>query len=219
MNEQRGKGFFKYGFLICLAWFLSGCGSEPQQRRYTEIVSRDGDDSQTKERALLPKDGDIAQMPQMQKILSGSVVDMPLSWSVPDGWIALPAEGMRAVTFKSENLDAVIECSIIILHAKSGSVKDNVLRWAGQIDIQVAEEQLKEFIDQQKTLSTAEGWLAGVFDFTRLQKDENSDKPSMMAAIVQLPQAGVYIKMTGSKSAIIANQKPFEQLVLSLKAR
>ncbi len=219
MNGQRGKGFFKYGFLICLACFLSGCGSEPQQRRYTEIVSRDGDDSQTKERALLPKDGDIAQTPQMQKILSGSVVDMPLSWSVPDGWIALPAEGMRAVTFKSENFGAPMECSVIILHAKSGSVKDNVLRWAGQIDIQLTEEQLKEFIDQQKTLSTAEGWLAGVFDFTRLQKDENSDKPSMMAAIVQLPQAGVYIKMTATKAAIIANQKPFEQLVLSLKAR
>ena len=53
-----------------------------------------------------------------------------------------------------------------------------------------------------------------IIDLTELTEGEES--PSMTAAIANLENMTIFVKMTGNREDVIANRKPFETLCKSL---
>ena len=78
-------------------------------------------------------------------------------------------------------------------------------------------EQLDQFLAGQKKIHTDGGLEAPIIDLTQLQSKEDMNSPSMMGTIIELPDATVFVKMTGSRRCILQNKEKFEALCQSLK--
>lgn len=155
---------------------------------------------------------------QTRQMLEASVTRPPLSWKTPQGWQDQGAGGMRLASFTAAGTAGKIECAVISLAGMAGGVESNTLRWMGQIGISPPPEaELKQFLSNPKKITTQDGFPAAVIDLTQLQASENAQAPSMMAAIIELPAMTVFVKMTGSRGAVLENKDRFEALCESLK--
>lgn len=235
--------FLKLFFAVLL---LGGCQPAPEKRTYHEIIqpvqqmaqsvvpttptsgeldmsSIPGDDIHA---AVRKAQGMPVPMPmtgamdkETQKMLEASVARMPLSWKTPEGWMETPGGGgMRLVSFNSADQDNPVECGIISLGGRAGGVQSNVARWMNQVNIAVPDKaQFEEFLASQKRINTQDGFVAMVVDLTQLQSQEDLNVPSMIAAIIDLPDTTAFVKMTGSRGILLKNKEKFESLCESLK--
>ena len=153
--------------------------------------------------------------PATAQMLQNSAVKTPLAWDVPTGWQALPGEGMRLVTFTSQG-NHPITCTIVSLGGIAGGLEDNIGRWAKQINLDLQGQKLLDFIRQAQVIELPNGMTITVTDFSSLQEDAASE--SMIAAILSLEDIStIFIKMTGTKQAVLENKKSFLELCHSLR--
>lgn len=163
--------------------------------------------------------------PQTQKMLAppmagleASVARPPLSWTTPEGWQEIPGSGMRLVTFRSADANDPVECALISLAGGAGGLESNAARWMRQVNIVVpAAPEMAEFLAAQKKIKTRDGFDATIIDLTQLQSRDDLESPSMTAAVITLPDMTVFVKMTGSRGAVLKNRDQFEALCESLK--
>jgi len=161
-----------------------------------------------------------AAPPPAAAIPAGNVPMPPpaeVAWTVPEGWTARPAEGMRLATFVVEEGGKPYECALTSLAGEAGGVPANVIRWAGQISLAVPQEKLRAFVDaipERKTTAGAPLWIA---DFTALDDGRPADAPQMIAAIVRRPADTLFLKLTAPKPVIGARRAAFEALAASLR--
>ena len=167
------------------------------------------------ESALASMDKFHQSMMDSQQTLPDFNRDSSIKWNTPVGWIEEKGSGMRVVTFKNKTNPQEIECSIVSLGKEAGGLKENLIRWAGQVNIELSDAQLQEFGQKKEIWKTKDGQPVQMFDFSQLQKADD-ETPSMMAAIIQTSQATVFVKMTGSKAAISRNKESFKGLNESL---
>lgn len=211
--------FFLSTGVVCLFLFTS-CDRATQKRTYEEIFldsshSRDHDFMKRTENDD-PHAG-LTDM-DMQTMMRTSTEKRPLSWTLPEAWEERPGTGMRLVTFKSSDSEDLIDCSVISLYGSAGGLTSNVTRWMRQINIAIpTEAELAEFIEQQEQLKTVGGLSAILIDLTSLQKKSDLSAPSMMAAILTLEDSRIFVKMTGTRQAVLNNAGAFKSLVQSLK--
>ena len=99
----------------------------------------------------------------------------------------------------------------------AGDLASNIKRWMGQIKLDVSDQQLEEFLRQSESIKTEGGFIGEVIDFTALQKNEPDVKPSMIAAVIRTSQGEIFVKMTGTKSAVSNHKEEFKALYQSLK--
>jgi len=137
----------------------------------------------------------------------------PLSWEVPQGWSEEKGSGMRLATFRDQN-DSV-ECSIVSLGGQAGGLQSNAARWMNQINVSVpAGNQLNAFLSRQQKLKTKGGFALTIIDLSELSQGEQA--PSMIAAITDLEDKTIFVKMTGSRKNVIAHRGQFISLCQSL---
>jgi hypothetical protein len=154
----------------------------------------------------------------MDPALMNSVAPSSLSWSVPEGWQEEKGSGMRIATFKAGVGDLAVETSVISLAGGAGGMAANVSRWMGQLNLDVPSAvELDKFIERQENIKTSSGLAVKLIDFTQMQNDDQPEVPSMIAAVVEGTDNQVFIKMTGSRKAILKNFDAFKALVGSLK--
>lgn len=164
----------------------------------------------------MPMTGVVDQ--QTQKMLEASVARPPLSWATPEGWQDQGAGGMRLATFKSADAKEPVECALISLAGAAGGLESNAARWMRQVNIAVPEApDMEEFLAAQKRIQTKDGFDATILDLTQLQPKEDFESPSMVATVITLPDMTVFVKMTGTRGAILENKDKFETLCASLK--
>ena len=164
----------------------------------------------------LPMGGAVDQ--QTQKMLEASVARPPLAWATPEGWQELPGSGMRLATFRSADTGDPVECALISLAGDAGGVESNAARWMQQVNIAVPDAPaMEKFLAAQKKIKTPDGFDATVLDLTQLQSQDDLESPSMAAAIITLPDMTVFVKMTGTRGAVLKNRDQFEALCESLK--
>ena len=164
----------------------------------------------------LPMGGAVDQ--QTQKMLEASVARPPLSWATPEGWRELPGSGMRLATFRSADTGDPVECALISLAGDAGGLESNAARWMQQVNIAVPDAPaMEKFLAAQKKIKTPDGFDATVLDLTQLQSQDDLESPSMAAAIIVLPDMTVFVKMTGTRGAVLKNRDQFEALCESLK--
>ena len=124
---------------------------------------------------------------------------------------------MRLVTFKSEGENPVT-CTIVSLGGIAGGLEENVGRWAQQINIQLDEEEFQDFLKKTQTIELSSGMVLSLVDFTQLQQDDEPSRESMVGAILNLEDVStVFLKMTGTKQAIINNRERFVKLCQSIR--
>ena len=194
--------------LIFIAGILGfSCEKKPLVRSYEEIIT----ESPNEIAAMQNPDLFPSSLTQNDKAPF-------FSWSVPEGWIEKKGSGLRLVSFLTNTGKDDIECSIVTLEGQAGGNESNILRWMKQIDLpEPNEEQLNKFLNHQANLKTKEGLPFQLLDFTTLQDKLENSTPSMMAAIFEAPQKTIFVKMTGSKKAVLKNLEGFKNLCLSLK--
>ncbi len=226
----------------------SGCERRPARRVYTEVRISPPAETQARPSPMtggdphaflsdMPMDeihAGLGGMPQTmdmsvpqgvageqtRQMLEASVTRPSLSWETPQGWQDQGAGGMRLASFTAADSDGNIECAVISLAGQAGGLESNVLRWMGQIGISPPPEaELKQFLSNQKKITTQDGFPAAVIDLTQLQASENAQAPSMIAAIIELPAMTIFVKMTGSRGAVLKNRDQFEALCGSLKMK
>ncbi len=148
---------------------------------------------------------------EMQDMLDASVARPALSWDVPDGWRQEEGSGMRLATFRGKG----IECSIVSLGGLAGGVQPNVARWIRQINVPaLPDSKLGQFLSSQENIQAKGKFSVNIIDLTELTSSDQL--PSMIAAIAQLPEMTVFVKMTGNKQAVIKNRAHFKALCQSL---
>ncbi len=158
-----------------------------------------------------------AQSGDMKDMLQKSVSSVPLAWDVPEGWGEQKGSGMRLVTFTSEN---GMECSITSLAGTSGGLKANAMRWIGQLQITTGSDAaIDDFLAKSEQRTSKGNLPYTILDFTKLQGSADAQTSSMISAVMELPQSTVFIKMTGTKTAVSANFTKFESLCQSLRLK
>lgn len=163
-----------------------------------------------------PMTGAVDQ--QTQKMLEASVARPPLSWTTPQGWQETPVGGMRLVSFVSTDKDNPVECTIISLGGQAGGLESNAARWMKQVNIDVpAQAELEKFLAAQKKIKTQNGFDATIIDLTQLQSPDDLESQSMMATIIVLPDMTVFVKIIGTRGAVLKNRDKFETLCESLR--
>lgn len=161
---------------------------------------------------------DAQNDPQLQKALDASVAKAPLSWRTPEGWSEEKGSSMRVVTFRTKDDTGGIECSIVTLGGQAGGVQSNVVRWMKQINLDVPPTgQLREFLSRQETLKAEGGFNLKMIDMTEFVQEASF--PSMIAAIAELQDMTIFVKMTGAKESLIENRDKFKSLCQSLKIK
>lgn len=182
------------------------CSPEPKKRRYKELsVAADQKNASLAGETSAPPEPDV---------------NTPLQWTLPEGWIYLPADGMRIATFKNKNPDSPVECSVVSIPGEAGGIKANVRRWVEQLKLPpLSDEAADRYIAGQEQIRSTGGLLVQLVDFRPLQKEGPATAPSMHAAIVTTSGQTFFLKMTGSRAAVWENRDPFILLCRSLREK
>jgi len=185
--------FIGLTFLLLVA---VGCSEQVERRTYQEIHVAVSAPSVT--------DPPVGQAPVVAK-------SAELVWALPPGWQEkASAQSMRLVTFSS---GADTDGSIVVLPGDVGGEFANVQRWAGQVSVEMSDDELVTFIAEQERLTSAGGFPVLLIDFSRAVED---DSPSMLVAIVELPQKRAFVKLMGAATVLRAESANFRALCASL---
>jgi len=187
------KNRFSHVLLFCLfltlALGLASCGGDDSVRRYTE-------ETPAKE--------------------SKAPAEYRIKWDIPEGWTEESnTSSMRLATFSSGTGDDAILCTIVPLKGEAGGLQANVIRWLGQLKIQLQSEvELQKFLDSRTTFATKGNFPADLVDFTSLSP--KPDDISMMVGIVKISDTTLFIKMSGKKELLAKNRVALEFLCRSI---
>ena len=129
------------------------------------------------------------------------------TWTLPDGWTAKPASGMRLATLVIPTPGTTLQASITEF---GGTTASNINRWRTQIGLPpLAESEIPATLQQIDT-GLGKGHIAMLINPATPEK-------AMLAAIIPRPSGtSVFIKVTGSISELKTIAAPFRQFVISL---
>ncbi len=123
------------------------------------------------------------------------------TWQAPGHWVEAPGSAMRKGTFQ---LDADTELAITAFPGDVGGLLANVNRWRNQIGLgAVSAEELAA--DSQ---SHPVGGFPGTIVF--MAPDNPTTGNGIMGAIVSLPSATWFFKVTGPVSTLEAERNTFD---------
>lgn len=225
MLNQKHSILFNLCLSAGIVLTLSSCQPQPASREYEEVVMP----SPLQSRMSVHGGDPHAFMNSnraVQEVLDASAARPALSWETPHGWTEEKGSAMRLATFRAQDSD--IDCSIISLSGRAGGLQSNVVRWMRQVHAAVPSgDRLEEFLSSQEVIKTKGGFSATVIDLTALplaeaespeavSPPEEGHAPSMIAAVAELQDMTVFVKMTGTKEAVLRNRDPFMSLCRSL---
>ncbi len=185
---------------MVLAAALVCCNQEREVRKYSE--------SKTAEPAPIEN---VRQIPAT--IPGAAPGEVHFSWKTPAGWQPLEdTTGLRLAAFSIAAGERKALCTIISLQGTAGGLEANVLRWAGQLDLAMepGSKELEEFLAKKETFRTRDDLPAVSIDFTGLTPAPGCK--SILATVISLETATIFIKLTGSKSLLLENKEKFAAL-------
>ncbi len=228
MRSLRNKYTSRYLFLICLSFLIQACDQPTVVRQYHEVVI----DIPPKE-PMAPSDPHamLSNMPDddihknlkmkdsgLDSRLSESVAPAAITWDVPEGWLEKKGDGMRLASFVNTDVADPVEITIISLAGQAGGFSANITRWLKQLTLTLPEGMdIEKFISLQEKLVNSSGMEVILVDFTKLQDNSDSKVDSMLSAVMDRKNSQIFIKMTGTRTAILKNYEAFKSLIMSIK--
>ncbi len=219
-NKQSKVGQYIFGiFFCCVALVLTSCEKSDGKRHYTEMtISAPNTMMAQNDPHAFMRGMAMPPMADAPMAGAGPQEKSDISWVVPEGWEQKSASGMRLATFSAGDAGDPIDCSIVSLGGAAGGLEANVVRWMGQINLEVPpENELKEFLQTAEQFQSDGELSITLIDFTLLQESLPANTASMMAAIVATEAKTYFVKAAGSKAAIVDNRTAFKELCKSLK--
>lgn len=203
----------KCAAFIIFVLALSACRNETIRREYQEAVM-DAPSAKPQLPPGHPPIGSEMNDPAMKAMIAGSVVEAPIIWQMPERWTQEPGDGMRLATLNSP--DGLVQISVTSFGGQAGGVESNVARWLGQLNVDLDDPALKDFIANSETVVSMSGFNVRIFRFTSLSSDADS---SMIAAMTEIPGSTVFFKMTGTAKDLEAYFPDFHDLCQSLELK
>lgn len=182
---------------------LTGCGrGQPTWQTYEEITTE----------APASRSASAANRPVTPRA-SGA-----LHWTVPAGWTAQAASGMRLATLVMGQGEQTGTCTIVILGGAAGGLEANVRRWLRQLNLQeLPPAEWQAFLDNQKRLRSEGGFEGVITDLTGLGP-QAPETPSMLAGLFTAEAGTVFVKLTGPLGLLGGEKENFTQLCQSLRS-
>ncbi len=139
-----------------------------------------------------------------------------LAWDAPEGWTEAPSSSMRDINF-TFGAEGKGECYVSRLANTGGGVVENVNRWRAQIgqpalsEAEVGNLPKISVFDLPATYVTADGSFAGMGGGSVIEDAR------LLGAILTTPQGALFVKMTGPREEVIANEEKFAAFCASLR--
>jgi hypothetical protein len=140
----------------------------------------------------------------------GGHVHRPYDFDLPQGWTEKQAGGMRLASFDVKVGEVTLDSSIVQLGPAAGDLFSNVNRWRGQVGL--ANADLTAIEGDAKKLKSGLGEV-------KYWPLINKDRPDggILAAMIHLPGAVLFIKVSGDPSAVEKAEPQFVELCSSLR--
>ena len=183
-----------------IACCLFACDKKPEFREYSEVHKP----------FVPPENNPAPQMGQGQLPPSNSP-SVNLSYQTPAAWVETKgSNGMRIAGFHDKTKEDKFLCTLIKLGGTAGGIKSNITRWLGQLEISIEDTQLDAFIANAKSIPGIPNSL--IFDFSLFESSK-----SMLAAIIPVKDATLFLKLSATKDIVIEERKNFNDLASSIK--
>jgi len=139
-----------------------------------------------------------------------------LTWTTPEGWSELPADGMRRASFRVAD-DPRAECYLVVLGGTGGGLLANVNRWRGQmglpdLDPAALEAQPRsELLGRDAVLVDLTGTWQG------MSGDEDAEDHRLVGLIAVDEAEASFLKMVGPADVLADEVDAFLALARSFR--
>ena len=146
---------------------------------------------------------------------SESANQFGLTYTTPDGWTKAPGSPMRDVNL-SFGVNGEGECYVARLPGMGGGLLANVNRWRQQMGaapitpVEVDALPMKPLFGQPAKFIKVDGKFSG------MGATEGKDDYRMLGLILASEAGAVFVKMTGPRELVEANEKNFDIFTNSL---
>jgi hypothetical protein len=135
-------------------------------------------------------------------------------WSVPAGWIQLPAQQMRFATFQVDPSNPKIAVVVYSFGPESGALLPNVNRWESQIGAPTSSEaDLPKVVKKLKS----HGLEIDDIDIHGPAAEGQSEGQRMLAAIIRVTGKVWFLKLAGSESVVAAHKAEYDAFLRSIE--
>ena len=148
----------------------------------------------------------------------------PLAWTTPVGWSEAPADassamgGMRLINLRfGPNGEG--ECYLSAMPGAAGGLEANVNRWRTQMGqpAYTAEELGK--LPTRKFLNRDAAYVAFDGDYSGMGASEAKKGYRLLGMVQQAPEFTLFVKMTGPKELVTANEAAFAEFCQSISIK
>lgn len=147
-----------------------------------------------------------------------------LRWTAPQGWKPEGARPMRAATYSIAPIagdTGIAECVVNFFGpGQGGTIDANVERWKGQV-LGADGKPAAAKVDKKTVRGVAITMVDASGTYTGMGGPMMAGKPvpgyRLIGAIAEGPGGNVFFKLTGPAKTIAAQQKSFEQLLMSIE--
>jgi hypothetical protein len=142
----------------------------------------------------------------------------PFVWTTPPGWTEGQPSQMRVInlTFGPENEG---ECYLAAMEGTSGGVEANINRWRSQLGQPPLPADEIEKLPRKMLLGGDAYALTADGDYKNVGQEAASKEYRLVGLVQQLSGLTLFVKMTGPKALVEANQAAFEAFVSSITFR
>ncbi len=198
-------------WILCIfTLFFSSCEQKPQETHYKEVVVE-------APQANAPGAHAVDILPAAPHAGLEVSMNNGVTWVAPQGWREESGGGMRLATFHLLTDAKAIDCSIVSLGGMAGGPEANLRRWMGQIGVQATPDELNHLISSAPSTKIKTGQEGKIFDFTSIQSKAPLTDKSMIAVMVTMDEATLFVKMAGTVGSVGKNKDDFFKLVGSIE--
>jgi hypothetical protein len=139
-----------------------------------------------------------------------------LAWDTPEGWTEVPSTSMRDINFTIGS-DGLGECYVSRLPSSGGGLVENVNRWRRQMGQEPMSEEEVNALPTREIFNLPASYVAIDGSFTGMGATATIDDARLLGLILNVGNSTLFVKMTGPRDLVTANEDEFDAFSASLR--
>ena len=150
----------------------------------------------------------------LEKLLKGKLSDSKehshVEWTPPENWKELKATGFRKGVYQTKE---GLTCTIISFPKDAGGIKANIIRWLGQINIQITPTEIDSYVSSLKTHRNSSNISYTLVDINQLIKEKKiNNSQTILGAVFNFDHETYFFKIQGDITKVEKEKSNFIQL-------